>query len=396
MKILYCNPIALDYRIPFYKQLNKLCDGEFYFLFSSNRYKLTGREKLMQRFIDALGSNAIIYKKEKIFNTYTLSFSKYNSEKGQRIPFPFGLLSTVHSIKPDIIITEGFFQWTPFLILYSQVFKIPLFMGYERTLHTERNTNWMKKLYRKLTNKFITGYLVNGKETQKYLYSLGINEKKIKIGGMSADSKGLITAINNLSVKDKYNFKLKYERGDNGIIYLFIGQIINRKGVRPLLEAWLTHIKQYPNDSLILVGTGNLLEELKDRYKNEHSIFLEGKIEYTHIYKYYAIADVFILPTMEDNWSLVIPEAMACGLPVATTIYNGCHNELIQEGINGHVFDSQISQSIIETLDYFHHVDLKTFGQNSVTIESKFNTENSAKREYQGILEIINTQKTNK
>ena len=62
MRILYCNPIALDYRIPFYKQLNKLCDGEFYFLFSSNRYKLTGREKLMQRFIDALGSNAIIYK----------------------------------------------------------------------------------------------------------------------------------------------------------------------------------------------------------------------------------------------------------------------------------------------------------------------------------------------
>lgn len=396
MRILYCNPIALDYRIPFYKRLNELCNGEFYFLFSSNRYKLTGREKLMQRFIDTLGSNAIIYRKEKIFNTYTFSFSKYSSEKGQRIPFPFGLLSTVHSIKPDIIITEGFFQWTPFLIIYSQIFNKPLFMGYERTLYTERNTSWLKKMYRKLTDKFITGYLVNGEETKKYLYTLGIKDDKIKVGGMSADSTGLKMAIASFPEDEKVKFRRQFQTTQKGLIFLFSGRIEKLKGAPQLLNIWKEHKKTYPNDIIILIGDGESYLELKSKYSNDESIFLEGRIDYNNVYKYYAIADIFILPTLQDNWSLVIPEAMACGLPVATTIYNGCHNELIQEGINGYVFDSQDSQSIIKALDYFHHVDLKTFGQNSVTIESKFNTENSAKREYQGILEIINTQKANK
>lgn len=34
-----------------------------------------------------------------------------------------------------------------------------------------------------------------------------------------------------------------------------------------------------------------------------------GRMEYDNIYKYYAIADVFLMPTLEDNWCLVVPEA---------------------------------------------------------------------------------------
>ena len=54
---------------------------------------------------------------------------------------------------------------------------------------------------------------------------------------------------------------------------------------------------------------------------------------------YYAAADVFIIPTLEDNWSLVVPEAMACGLPILCSRYNGCWPELVKEGVNGWVFD---------------------------------------------------------
>lgn len=60
------------------------------------------------------------------------------------------------------------------------------------------------------------------------------------------------------------------------------------------------------------------------------SVHFLGKIPYQEVYKYYGIADVFVLPTLEDNWSLVVPEAMSCGLPVATSIYNGCHPELVK------------------------------------------------------------------
>lgn len=53
-----------------------------------------------------------------------------------------------------------------------------LFIGYERTLHTERNTGILLTTYRKLINLFVTGYLVNGTETQKYLISIGVSPQK--------------------------------------------------------------------------------------------------------------------------------------------------------------------------------------------------------------------------
>lgn len=388
MKVLYCNPIALDYRIPFYSRLNELFHGNFYFLYSSQRYKLSGRENLIKKLTNALGDNAIAYSKEKIFNTYTHSFTKYSSEKGQRIPIAWGLIRKIHSIKPDVLITEGFFQWTPLVIFYSIIFHKPVFIGYERTCWTERNVNRLLIFQRKLTDKFVQGYLVNGSETKKYLMSIGIKEEKIHIGGMSADSEGLRKSLASMSELKKKIFlqQIIPNKNKNSIIYLFSGRVSVLKGADLLLSAWEKHIKKYPYDHIILIGYGDKSEEMQKKYNNEPSIHLEGRINYNSVYKYYAISDVFILPTLTDNWSLVIPEAMACGLPVSTSIYNGCYPELVKKDINGITFDTLKQDSILEALEYFHHVDLQEFGRNSIKLEEEFNTENSAKREYEGIM----------
>ena len=80
---------------------------------------------------------------------------------------------------------------------------------------------------------------------------------------------------------------------------------------------------------------------------------------------------------------------MSCGLPVATSIYNGCHVELIHEGENGITFDTFNQDSMVKALEYFHHHDLKLMGQKSIEIEKSFNTENCARREYEGIIKIM-------
>lgn len=48
----------------------------------------------------------------------------------------------------------------------------------------------------------------------------------------------------------------------------------------------------------------------------------------------YAAADVFCLPTFADPCAIATIEAMACGLPVITSRYNGAH-ELIEPGVSG-------------------------------------------------------------
>lgn len=387
MKVLYANPIFLDYRLPFYKRLNELFNGDFYIMYSEARYKKRF-DKLYAHIPEVMGKNAIPFKGEKLYNTYEHSFKKYNPEKGKKIPFTHGLLRTIWKINPDVLITEGFFQWTPLVILYSILRHKPVFMGYERTCHTERNAGFIKKMHRKLTDVFIKGYLVNGSETVKYLKSLGISQNKIFVGGMNADSDGLVNAIKRFPKEEKIQFRKCYQH-QNGLVYLFSGQIVERKGVKYLLEAWTQHIKKHPNDTLVLIGYGDLYDKFKKQYAGESSIFLEGRVEYDNVYKYYAIADVFVLPTIEDNWSLVIPEAMACGLPVATSIYNGCYPELVKKDINGITFDTFKKGSIVEALDYFHYKDLKELGRNSIELEKPFNTENCAEREYKAIITAI-------
>lgn len=390
MRVLYANPIFLDYRISFYKHLIKLFQGEFYILYSVNRYK--GRfDDLLKRIPKELGINSIPYNQEKTFYCNNLSFKyKYIDKCSKQlpfaIPFAFGLLKKIHEYKPDVLITEGFAQWTPLLCLYAWRHQIPLYMGYERTLHTERAANKIKIVQRKWVDRFITGYLVNGSETRKYLLSLGVKNEKIFAGGMNADSTTLKRAIASFSMDDRLAFKKKYQENDKGIIFLFSGQMITRKGVGHLLESWIEHIKRHTADKLILIGGGPLYEQYKRRYIGIPSIYLEGRVAYQDVYKYYSIADVFILPTIEDNWSLVIPEAMACGLPVATSIYNGCYPELVQKDVNGITFDTYQHDTIVEALDYFHFQNLEVLGKNSIILEEPFNTENSAQRVFDAII----------
>lgn len=393
MRVLYCNPIFFEYRLPFYKELVRLFKGQFYVMYSINRYTICGKSKFCKQIKEELSNNAIPFSTDYIFDTYSMSFKMKDIEKGKRIPITFGLLRAIHKIKPDILITEGYFQWTPLVLLYGIIFKIPVYMGYERTLHTERNAGKFKIWQRKLFNSVLAGFLVNGQETKKYLQSLGVPVSKIHIGGMSADATFLRNGITSMSDEEKKLFKIRYQKNKKGLIFLFVGQIVERKGIGLLLQAWGKHHKNHPEDKLLIVGSGNQLEEFRSKYTNESSIHLLGRVEYETVYKFYAIADVFILPTIEDNWSLVVPEAMACGLPIATSIYNGCYPELVHKDENGITFDPYKEETLVNALDYFHHQDLKVMGEKSIELEKQFNTENCARRVYEALNKSLSKQK---
>lgn len=394
MKVLYCNPVFFEYRLPFYKELLRLFKGNFYVMYSPMRMRICGKEAFPDKIKEELGENALPLFSDHVFDTYSKGFDRMpDIERGKRIPFTFGLMRAIHKVKPDVLITEGYFQWTPLVILYASIFRIPLYMGYERTPHTERNASLLKTLHRKLTNKFISGFLVNGSETKKYLMSIGVEECRIFIGGMSADSIDLKKKLQKFKESESIyhdfknqiiNINGQFEQ-PKGLTYLFSGRISILKGVDHLLKAWEKHQLQYSNDHLILIGHGDKYDEYSNKYKTNPSIHLIGKVDYNKIHKYYAIADIFILPTLTDNWSLVIPEAMACGLPVATSIYNGCHTELVKEGKNGTTFDTFDQDSIIRALDYFHHQNLAEMGKCSIELEKEFDTEHCAYRVYKAL-----------
>lgn len=382
MKILWVNPEFLDYRVPVYGALNKLCINELYVIYSG----VATPQRVIDKMNIALKENSIPLYKDFQLIIGSRKSNMANSYVSFR--YPKELIKNIKQIKPDIIICEGFFKWSPYAMLQAKRMGIPLFVVYERTAHTERNCPKWRERARKLLSPFIKGFFINGKLTHEYLREIGYGKKNIHETGMAADSYKLKEKMDLFTPNERLILKEQLKT-NKGITYLFVGQMVKRKGIQYLLPAWEKHIQNFPQDNLLLIGDGSLLNEFKNEYSHMDSIKFLGNINYDEIHKYYAITDVFIIPTLEDNWSLVVPEAMACGLPIACSIYNGCYPELVIERKNGKLFDPLKEDTIIETLAYFHNLDLKEMGKESIKIEAQYNTDAVAMNIYNACKNII-------
>ena len=66
---------------------------------------------------------------------------------------------------------------------------------------------------------------------------------------------------------------------------------------------------------------------------------------------YYLSADLFVFPTREDVWGLVINEAMACALPVVTTERCVAGIEMIENGINGYIVPVENQEILCDAIE---------------------------------------------
>lgn len=124
---------------------------------------------------------------------------------------------------------------------------------------------------------------------------------------------------------------------DHSKVLLFVGSGFKRKGLKTLLYSF--PLIKNEDIKLLVIGKGDrkrytMLAEKLD--VSDKVIFLKPQRE---IEKFYAAADIFILPTLYDPFSNATLEAMAAGLPVITTKNNGVA-ELIENGHEGFVLDN--------------------------------------------------------
>lgn len=384
MKITWIVRSFLDYRVPVYKALDDLCGHELTVIY----YKDVVPERTQAKLKAVLGERAIARENEIRIGNGAKRANATEKKGSFRIPLSPGMIRQVIRTKPEVMISDGFMQWTYAPLFVNALKGIPHVMCHERTNHMERNASIVRLKYRKFVSRWIDVIDCNGKLCAEHVKGLlGWGDDRLTFGHMVADVKGM---ANNVSqIDDSCVLKLRNENKIRGVAILFVGRLLELKGVRQLLDAW----KVFKNNSnetctLIYVGGGPLETELKERVSNEGipDVVITGAIDYDNIAQYYAMSDCFILPTTGDNWSLVVPEAMACGLPVATTIYNGCYPELVQPE-NGWVFDSLNQQSIIETFQKIVSSKdrLKEMGEASKKIVANHTAENAAK----GIMEAI-------
>ncbi len=248
---------------------------------------------------------------------------------------------------------------------------------------------WYRTLFRRLVVTVTGAMCCNGKLCGEYSQYLGMPAGKITYGHMAADTDRFIKLVDNITRmktdKIREKFKLK------GIVFLYVGRIIELKGLKELLNAWVKSKIGSSQATLLIVGDGNEMNFLNNfcLEKELDNVRFTGAVDYDEISEYYAAADIFIMPTLEDNWSLVVPEAMACGLPILCSKYNGCWPEMIEEGANGWVFDPLDLNDTLKKLSlvYEKKDQLKEMGKRSREIVNLFSPDIAG----QSILNACNT-----
>ncbi len=345
MKITWVTRSFLDYRIPVYEELDRLCGNQLSVIFFADVVPQRCREKLGK----ILGERSIGLSGEIRLSGKKLQPATSTLVKGLRVPVQPGLIKNIRKTEPDVIITDGFFQWT-YSALFLRFFKrIPHIMCYEATLHTERNISRFRELYRRLASRYIDHIFCNGSLSSEYVLTLGYPEEKISLGNMTADIKGLQTKMQELTELEKSG--IKRELRTNGKVMIFTGRLVPLKGIDRLIEVWKSVFKSNSGISLLIIGDGDQKEQLERKCREDGigNIIFGGSVDYDSICKYLGIADICIMPSLRDNWSLVVPEAMSCGLPVICSKYNGCWPELVKPE-NGWVFDPLDSEDFLKTL----------------------------------------------
>jgi len=276
--------------------------------------------------------------------------------------------------KYDAIVIGGYSSPTAILAMaYLRLRRIPFYMEVDGGLI--RQENKLKYLVKKSLVCMANRWLSTGYHTTRYLMHYGAKEENVQNYPFSSlYEKDILESVPSPEAKAALRKELGVEEKH---MVLAIGQFIHRKGFDVLMHA----AKNIGKDVGIYIVGGEATEEyLKLREElgvsNVHFLGFQKKERLAGFYK---AADLFVLPTREDIWGLVINEALAYGLPTITTERCVAGLELIENGVNGYVVPVEDADTLAEKINAVLAADLQQMGEASLRKIRPYTLENMAK-----------------
>jgi glycosyltransferase involved in cell wall biosynthesis len=135
-------------------------------------------------------------------------------------------------------------------------------------------------------------------------------------------------------------------------VILFSGQLVPRKGVMHLFEAFGKVQRELKDVTLVIMGTGPLRADLEQYICQQglSGVIFTGFISAAQFSEYYAIADIFVLPSFYDCFPIVVCEAMFAGVPVITTTQVGSAGNLVRDGETGLIVEPGNSEQLASAI----------------------------------------------
>jgi len=177
-------------------------------------------------------------------------------------------------------------------------------------------------------------------------------EKGIEEGKLEVIPNGVNVDDFNLSEEEIERVKEKYELNETTV--MFSGTITPRKGVEYLVKA--AEILKEKDVLFLIVGNTNLDREYANKVMKyaklrNLKVRFTGFVPYEDLKALYFACDIFVLPSLEEGFGMVLTDALASGKPVIGTNVGGIPMQ-IRDGWNGFLVDPTNEKQLAEKIKY--------------------------------------------
>jgi glycosyltransferase involved in cell wall biosynthesis len=162
---------------------------------------------------------------------------------------------------------------------------------------------------------------VPSQSTGQELIQRGIHAEKIRLYPRGINVERFHPSKQNTLLDQRYGLKGLHK-------LLYVGRVSKEKNLELLVEVFKSLVQKKDNISLIVVGDGPYLQEMKRELRDTPAVFT-GYLEGEELPAVYASCDLFVFPSSTDTFGNVVLEAQASGCPVIVTDSGGPQENLI-------------------------------------------------------------------
>lgn len=364
MKVLFLTNCPSPYRVSFFNELSKYV--KLTVLFEMRHAKNRSDQ----------------WKSDEKYNFEAIYLKSWFQK--QESAFCPEVVKYINKFKRDIIIVGGYSTPTGmYSIIYMNSCHIPFILNSDGGMIKQDSF-----LRLRVKNYFIssaTYWLSTGINCSEYLEHYGADRNRIfeyPFSSIRQDEIQLVSFDEKKMLRESLGIEEKK-------VVLFVGSFIDRKGLDILLAA----CKDLVGVAIVLVGGDDITRFLTEDDQNFGChLYIEGFKTEHEIKKYYQAADIFVLPTREDIWGLVVNEAMSVGLPVITTDHCGAGLVLIKNGENGYLVPINSAEALTSKLVSLLNDDvlISYMGRQNIKQIRQYTIEEMAKVHVRIIEEIEN------
>jgi len=190
--------------------------------------------------------------------------------------------------------------------------------------------------------------MVGGVRGRDYLRLFGFDPKRIEFGYDTVSTDRICRLAGAPPAPEGMDFRDRH--------FTIIARLVPKKNIAMALEAYAVYSRAAGAAAreLHICGSGVLENELRKKAidLNLDKVVFRGFVQAPEIARVLASTLALILPSIEEQWGLVINEAIAMGLPILCSINVGARDLLVRVGVNGFTFEPSSPDELAYSMNF--------------------------------------------